>query len=143
MSKPQYFTFSDEDIKSYEEECEEKKIEEMLNSNISYILGNYEPEHFKIISKYLNEKYEINWKKISKYEKLDEQFIHNYGKKLYWKHIVKYQKLSRVAIKNHSKIICEYNLWEKLIKYQKLHKRIIDSLYQKGKYNEKLVKYQK
>ena len=143
MPEPQFFTFSDEDIKSYEEECEEKKIQNILNSNISYILGNHEPEHFEIISKYINENNKINWVNISKYEILDEQFIHNYSKKLYWEHIVRYQTLSRVSIKINRDIISKYKLWKELIKYQKLHKRIIDSLYENKKYWGKLIKYQK
>jgi len=143
MSKPEFFTFSDEDIKEYEYECEENKIQKRLNSNISFILGNYEPEHWEIISEYINEKNEINWKDVSKYGELDDQFIHNNGNKLYWKYIVKYQILSRVTIRNNSDIISKYNLWKQLIQYQKLHNRVISSLYEDVKYWGRLVKYQK
>lgn len=131
MVNPQFFTFSSKDIKYYEEECEEKIINERLHNNIHNILGNFEEDHLSIIINNMNDDDTINWDNISKNEILDDQFIHNYNKDLNWSNIVKYQVLSKVTIKNNAEIIGYYNLWKKVIQYQKLHYTIIEYLYNK------------
>lgn len=139
----EHFTFSDEDIEEYNEECDAKKLYENM-MNIPNILGNYEEDHFDIVAENTNDDYEINWKDISKNEKLDEQFIYNNSDKLFWPYLVKYQKLSRHIIKEFVDKINENKLWESLIEYQKIPWNVMEEyIYVNVKYWKSLVIHQK
>ena len=143
MTEPKYFTFSDEDIKRYEDECEEREIQQKLKYNIENCLGNYEPHHLEIILNNITEYDTIDWNSISKNEILDDQFIYNYGKHLNWSRLIRYQKLSRVIIRKNTYFFDLYDLWDMLIKYQKLHYSIIEILYKDMSFWTLLVTYQK
>jgi len=142
MTQPQYFTFSTEEIEAYYEECDAEQLCKIM-LNIPNILGNYEEDHFDIIAKNIDNTDEVNWKDISKNEKLSDQFIYNNGDKLYWPYLVKYQTLSRVTIKNFVDKINENKLWESLIINQKIPWDVMEEyIYVNVKYWRLLATYQ-
>ena len=142
MSQPQHFTFSEESIERYDDECDNREIH-TLATDISNTLNNFEDKHLDIITDNMDENLNIRWIHICKYDVLDDQFIYNYHKKLHWPHLVKYQILSRAIIKHFAEEINKNDLWESLIKYQKLPGCVINDLYGNIKYWRSLVIYQK
>lgn len=70
--------------------------------------------YFKASESFIKECPVKNWYEISKYQKLSEQFIHEYQDRVDWDQICEYQKLSFPFIKKHHK---EVN-WDIVLIYQ-------------------------
>ena len=115
-----------------------------MKPNINYFLGNFEESHLKIINNYMNYDLDIDWKKISIKEILDDQFIHTYSDKLDWEYLVKYQVLSNIIIKSNIDKIVTNGLLKLLIIYQKIPQDIIRKyIYINNGYWEYLLIHQK
>ena len=103
------------------------------------LINNFED----IIRENINDKGKINWDNISKYEKLDSQFIYKYYDKMLLENLIRYQKLSTSVIKFLLEDINRNNLWMLLITYQKLNYYFIKDLVKDMNYWKLLIINQK
>lgn len=83
----------------------------------------------------------LDWRVVSRYQKMPEYLIERFKKKVYWDYISKYQKLSENFMMEHER----YLIWRGqmgICKYQKMSMKFIDKFYRKVSWGL-VTKYQK